>query len=102
MLVRSSNIGVCFVLGPGLDFAERLACSLCCQQYKFSSLGSSIRRFPRERGGVPVAATGRLHGLPLDVIPLHVDAGFLESVRLTARASGVLAKMGIVEGGGNR
>lgn len=32
MLVRSSSIGVCVVLGPGLDLAERLACSLCCQQ----------------------------------------------------------------------
>lgn len=32
MLVRSSRIGVWDVFGPGLEWAEMLACSLCCQQ----------------------------------------------------------------------
>jgi hypothetical protein len=93
MLVRSSRIGVWDILGPGLDFAEALAWSLCCQQYRLSSVGSSVRmpglrREPPE--GSSVAAIGRLHGRPLEVMPLHVVDGFLESER-PSRDSGVLA-----------
>ena len=98
-LVRSSRIGVFVVLGPGLDLAERLACSLCCQQYRLSSLGSSTRSlegFGRVGGGggASAATIGRLHGRPPDVIPLHVVDGFLESDLLMSD-SGVLAKKGI-------
>lgn len=93
-LVRSSRIGVWDILGPGLDFAEALAWSLCCQQYRLSSLGSSSRIFGGFRrelaAGASAAAIGRLHGLPLEVMPLHVDDGFLESER-PSRDSGVLA-----------
>lgn len=93
-LVRSSRMGVWDILGPGLDFAEALAWSLCCQQYRLSSVGSSVRTlkgFKRELcwGGF-AAAIGRLHGRPLEVMPLHVVEGFLESAR-PKRDSGVLA-----------
>jgi hypothetical protein len=93
-LVRSSRMGVWDILGPGLDFAEALAWSLCCQQYRLSSAGSSVRiaeGFRREScwGGF-AAAIGRLHGRPLEVMPLHVVEGFLESAR-PRRDSGVLA-----------
>jgi hypothetical protein len=93
-LVRSSRIGIWDILGPGLDFAEALAWSLCCQQYRLSSLGSSSRIFGGFRreftGGASAAAIGRLHGRPLEVMPLHVVEGFLESER-PSRDSGVLA-----------
>lgn len=96
-LVRSSSMGVVDVLGPGLDRAERLACSLCCQQYNVSSWGSSTRSPPAfdRGGGFDAAAIGRLHGRPLEVIPLHVVEGSLESDR-PIKDSGVLAKNGIV------
>jgi hypothetical protein len=98
MLVRCSRIGVWDILGPGLDFAEALAWSLCCQQYRVSSAGSSSRMlvgFRRELAeGAAAFASGRLHGLPLEVMPRHVVNGFLESVR-PSRDSGVFAKKGI-------
>lgn len=99
LVLSSSRMGVFDARGPGLDRADRLACSLCCQQYRVSSPGSSTRRFPAfvgvDTGEGFDAATGRRHGLPLDVIPLHVVDGFLESDRLM-RDSGVFAKKGII------
>ena len=53
MLDRFSRIGVWDSLGPGLDLADRLAWSLCCQQYNRSSDGSSTRKdvaFRRDEG----------------------------------------------------
>ncbi|KAH8664500.1 hypothetical protein BX600DRAFT_464561 [Xylariales sp. PMI_506] len=100
MLSRLSRMGVVFVLGPGLDLADRLAWSLCCQQYKSGSAGSSTRSFFREALRAEAgdadgdAESGRLHGRPLDVMPLHVVSGFLESERPN-RASGVLGINGI-------
>jgi hypothetical protein len=94
MLVRPSRMGVWDILGPGLDFVDALAWSLCCQQYRFSSAGSSVRiveGFRREGAGASLsAASGRLHGRPLEVTPRHVDDGSLESER-PSRDSGVLA-----------
>jgi hypothetical protein len=94
MLVRPSRMGVCDILGPGLDFVEALAWSLCCQQYRVSSAGSSVRMvegFRREVvGASSSAAIERLHGRPLEVTPRHVDDGSLESER-PSRDSGVLA-----------
>jgi hypothetical protein len=94
MLVRPSRMGVWDILGPGLDFVEALAWSLCCQQYKFSSAGSSVRiveGFRRDVAGASLsAASGRLHGRPLEVTPRHVDDGSLESER-PSRDSGVFA-----------
>jgi hypothetical protein len=93
-LERSSRMGVWDILGPGLDLAEALAWSLCCQQYRLSSDGSSVRileGFRRELGGgASSAASERRHGLPVEVRPLHVVDGFLESAR-PRRDSGVLA-----------
>lgn len=40
---------------------------------------------------------GRLHGRPLDVIPRHVEFGFLESAR-SSSDSGVLATKGMMNG----
>lgn len=66
-------------------------------------MASSTRKLARfKRGGgvgeASAAATGRLHGLPLEVIPRHVVEGFLESDRLMSD-SGVLAKNGIANHG---
>lgn len=104
-LVRSSRMGVVEACGPGLERADMLACSLCCQQYSRSSRGSSTRSFPRSSNIppplfwlTPKAAIGRRHGRPPDVIPRHVVAGFLESDRAT-NDSGVLAMKGICSGG---
>lgn len=98
MLLRSSRIGLWDILGPGLDLAEALAWSLCCQQYEFSSAGLSVRMgFKRLTGPASSAVIGRRHGRPLEVIPLHVDAGFFESAR-PSLDSGVFAKMGIAVG----
>jgi hypothetical protein len=98
-LVRSSRIGVFDFLGPGLDLADMLACSLCCQQYRDSSRGSSARSRPRlmRRVGPAVepAASGRRHGRPLEVMPRHVVAGFFESDR-SISDSGVFAMKGMV------
>ena len=99
MLVLSSRIGVWDIRGPGLDLAEALACSLCCQQYNLSSLGSSARSFPyfvRGGGGSESVANGRRHGRPPEVMPRHVVEGFLESERLI-KDSGVLAMKGMVK-----
>lgn len=94
-------MGVFDILGPGLDCVEALAWSLCCQQYKLSSLGSSVRILAGLRRELPAGASsaviGRRQGRPLDVTPLHVVDGFLESER-PIRASGVLAKKGIAVG----
>ena len=98
-LVLSSSMGVFDIRGPGLDRADMEACSLCCQQYRFSSRGLSTRSRPNLvfSGGDVVespAATGRRQGRPLDVIPRHVVAGFLESER-SIRDSGVFAMKGM-------
>ena len=99
-LVRVSSIGVLDPFGPGLDRADRLACSLCCQQYNFSSRGSSTRNFTCLRGEIEESvvfeeAIGRLQGRPDEVMPRHVVAGFLESDRSICD-SGVLGKNGIL------
>ncbi len=100
LVLSSSKIGVLDRLGPGLDLADRLACSLCCQQYRLSSRGSSARNLPPARkkaaGEVVFAlAIGRLQGRPEDVMPRQVVEGFLESERPTCD-SGVFAKNGIL------
>lgn len=86
-LVRFSFSRIGRNAGPGLDRAEWLACSLCCQQYSVSSDGS--RRLRTE------GVTARRHARPADVMPRHVEDGFLESER-ARRDSGVLATKGIV------
>lgn len=98
-LVRSSRMGVLDIRGPGLECAERCACSLCCQQYSPASRGLSTRSWivlncVTGREPAPEPVTGRRHGRPLAVIPLQVVEGFLES-DLSRRASGVLTKKGI-------
>ena len=102
----SCRIGVSLVreAGPGLDLAEELACSLCCQQYKLGSLGSSTRswfaRLREAQGDAAgdesgAAASGRRHGRPPAVIPRHVVAGFFESDR-PIKDSGVFGMNGIL------
>lgn len=100
-LVRSSRIGVVDARRPGLERADMLACSLCCQQYRRSSRGLSTRSLPPK--GLPPprlfwlrseVAMGRRHERPPDVMPRHVVDGFLESERATSD-SGVLAMNGI-------
>lgn len=86
-LVLPSSIGVAVALGPGLECADMLAWSLCCQQYRDSSRGSGFRD--------GCWAMGRRHGRPLEVMPRHVEEAFLESAR-ARRDSGVLATKGIV------
>lgn len=98
MLVRgSSRMGVLPIWGPGLEWAEAEAWSLCCQQYRSGSLGSStLSLFFFDFGLGEPESRGRLHGRPLPVTPRHVVSGFLESDLLTID-SGVLAvKEGIV------
>jgi hypothetical protein len=96
-------MGVCDARGPGLDLADELAWSLCCQQYKSGSLGSSTRNLAtlvREaRGDAPGEAPGdaareRRHGRPPAVIPRQVVAGFFESER-PSKDSGVFGMNGI-------
>jgi hypothetical protein len=87
-LVRCSSIGVWDLVGPGVEFAEEVAWSLCCQQYKLSSLEFTTL--------LVVVAIGRRHGRPLKVTPLHVVETFFESDR-PSRDSGVFAKNGIAE-----
>lgn len=77
---RSTNVSV-LVLSRIVagDFCG-LNCSLCCQQY------------PVGLGDLEIALR---HGLPFDVRPLHVDAGFFESKR-GRRDSGVFGIKGIL------
>lgn len=98
-LERSSRMGFVSRRGPGLDCAEWLACSLCCQQYRVSSPRSILRPRPLGDSVAAVARAGvlmgLLHGRPLEVMPLHVEFGFLESAR-SRRDSGVLATKGML------
>ena len=81
------------------------ACSLCCQQKNAAATPSSSP--PDITARTPLAAAGeargedrgdaaraRRQGRPLDVMPLHVVAGFLESDR-GRRASGVYGMNGM-------
>lgn len=102
-LDRCSRMGWTVRRGPGLDCAERLACSLCCQQYRFSPPRSG---FTGRAGGAREAegerAIGRRQGRPLEVMPRQVDPASFESER-PRRDSGVLATKGIASRrGGNR
>ena len=95
-LDRASKMGWAFALGPGLDWVERLACSLCCQQYRLSSLGSSFGVRRMDTGAAAARAMDRRHARPLEVMPQQVELGSRESER-PRRDSGVLATKGIVD-----
>lgn len=96
MLVRPSRMGVAVPLGPGLECAERLACSLCCQQYRLSSLGSGVNGRRLGLGEADsAAAIGRRQARPLEVMPRHVAFGLRESER-PMKDSGVLATKGMM------
>jgi len=113
-LALLSRIGVSDVLGPGLDLAEELAWSRCCQQYASGLLGSSLTASscaarplrpllltglllgPGDAAGDDAVEdmSGRRHGRPLPVMPRHVVPGSLESERLR-RDSGVFGMNGM-------
>lgn len=83
-LVRSLIMVGLNRLGEGL--AHGVACSLCCQQ-KASGL-EALRCGLGLGEAFGVFAIPRRQGRPFDVRPLHVAAGFLESLR-ASRDSGV-------------
>lgn len=83
-LVRSLIVVGLSRLGEGL--AHGVACCLCCQQ-KASGL-EALRCGLGLGETFGVFVMPRRHGRPFDVRPLHVAAGFLESLR-ASRDSGV-------------
>lgn len=114
-LALPSRIGVLDILGPGLDLAEELAWSRCCQQYASGLLGSSLTvsscaprppfpllpltglgPWPGDAAGEGSVEdmSGRRQGRPLPVTPRHVVPGSLESERLR-RDSGVFGMKGM-------
>lgn len=97
MLVRFSKIGWFASWGAGLEPAEAAAWSLCCQQYRLGSLGSSTWSMFLDFKLGELESRARLQGRPLPVTPRHVVAGFLESVRLTMDSGVPAVNEGIVE-----
>lgn len=95
-------------IGGTILFSSLSACALCCQQYpaKMTSLARVSNDALPTIGSTFLAiwATGanfedamvRLHGRPLDVMPLQVVEDSLESLR-ERRASGVRPVKVIIE-----
>jgi len=86
MLVRSSIVVDCSPRGPrGEGLAHGVDCSRCCQQ---NASGLKALRGLGLGDGCGDFNIDLRHGLPVEVIPLHVAAGFLLS-DLGSRDSGV-------------
>ena len=105
MLVRSFKETSVVFLASAPPSVSLAACSLCCQQKYTAAPPScspreSTARTPLGANGEALgevrgdAARARRQGLPLDVMPLQVVAGFFESDR-GRRASGVCGMNGI-------